>query len=102
MAKLCTLAKKLNILVIFVAHPKKPDGESIPTMYSISGSSDWYNMADYGIIVHRERDNFTQKLNNNPIIHIQKVKNFALGDPSGGKISLFYNANKRVLEDIGE
>lgn len=101
LAKLCTLAKKLNILVIFVAHPKKPDGESIPTMYSISGSSDWYNMADYGIIVHRERDNFTQKLNNNPIVHVQKVKNFALGDPSGGKISLFYNANKRILEDIG-
>lgn len=102
LAKLCMLAKRLNILVIFVAHPRKPDGESIPTMYSISGSSDWYNMADYGIIVHRDRDSFTQKLNNSPIIHIQKVKNFVLGDPSGGKISLFYNTNKRILEDVGD
>ena len=101
LAKLCTLAKRLDILIIFVAHPKKPDGETIPTMYSISGSGDWYNMSDYGIIVHRERDNFTQKLSNNPIIHIQKVKNFSIGDPSGGKIELFYNANKRILEDIG-
>lgn len=99
LAKLCMLSKKLNILVIFVAHPKKPDGEKVPTMYSISGSGDWYNMADYGIIVHRERDENTKELKNEPIITIAKVKNFKLGRPSGGEITLKYNVEKRILED---
>ena len=43
------------ILIVFIAHPKKlGKDEKIPTMYSISGSSDWYNMADYGIVIHRD------------------------------------------------
>lgn len=98
LSKLCMLAKKLNILVIFVAHPKKPDAESMPTMYSISGSSDWYNMADYGIVVHRERDETTSKLKNEPKICVAKIKNFLLGNPSGGTVTLYYNSNKRILE----
>ena len=99
LSKLCMLSKKLNILVIFVAHPKKPDDEATPTMYSISGSGDWYNMADYGIIVHRERDMVTQKLKNEPQILVGKIKNFLLGQPTGGKVILEYNKDKRILED---
>lgn len=98
LAKLCTLAKKLDILVIFVAHPKKPDAEKMPTMYSISGSGDWYNMADYGIIVHRERDK-DRKLLNMPQICVAKVKSFYLGNPSGGTVTLKYNTSKRILEN---
>ena len=98
LAKLCMLAKRLDILVIFVAHPKKPDSEQIPTMYSISGSGDWYNMADYGIIVHRDRG-IDGKLVNSPTIGVAKVKNFNLGNPSGGTVTLSYNANKRILEN---
>ncbi|MBQ3946386.1 MAG: toprim domain-containing protein [Alphaproteobacteria bacterium] len=101
LAKLCMLAKKLDILVIFVAHPKKPDTETMPSMYSISGSGDWYNMADYGIIVHRERDAVTRELLNQPQICVAKIKNFSLGNPSGGTITLNYNANKRILENKG-
>ena len=80
--------------------PKKPDGEQVPTMYSISGSGDWYNMADYGIIIHRERSEVTKELNNEPLIDVQKVKNFRLGNPNGGQINLMYNPEKRILEDI--
>ena len=98
LSKLCMLAKRLNVLVIFVAHPKKPDGEPRPTMYSISGSGDWYNMADYGIIVHRERGT-DGKLLNYPTIAVAKVKNFHLGNPSGGEITLKYNTQKRILEN---
>lgn len=98
LAKLCMLAKRLNILIIFVAHPKKPDGETRPDMYSISGSGDWYNMADYGIIVHRNRGS-DGALENTPKIIVGKVKNFSLGNPSGGEIMLYYNTNKRILED---
>lgn len=98
LASLSMLAKKLNILVIFVAHPKKPDGEKCPNMYSISGSSDWYNMTDYGIIIHRDRQT-DGKLSNRPTIFIEKVKNFFLGNPSGGEITLNYNVNTRFLDN---
>lgn len=56
-------------------------------------------MADYGIIVHRERDENTKELKNEPTITIAKVKNFKLGKPSGGEITLRYNVEKRILED---
>jgi len=39
-------------LLIIVAHPRKQDGEEI-TLYSISGSANWYNKADHGIILQR-------------------------------------------------
>lgn len=98
LSKLSMLAKKLDILVIFIAHPRKPDGEKMPNMYSISGSGDWYNMADYGIIVHRDRQQ-DGKLSNYPTIFIEKVKNFFLGRPSGGSVTLKYDIDRRVLDD---
>lgn len=99
LSKLCMLAKKLNILVIFVAHPRKPDGEKMPNLYSISGSSDWYNMADYGIVVHRDRCQ-DGKLSNKPLIFIEKVKNHFIGNPSGGEITLTYDTTRRILTDV--
>ena len=101
LAKLCMLAKKLDILIIFVAHPKKPDGEKIPNMYSISGSGDWYNMCDYGIIVHRDRGE-NEKLTNTPTIVVEKVKDFSLGEPSGGLFQLNYIVEKRTLHNMNE
>lgn len=98
LAKLSMLARRLDILVIFVAHPKKPDGEKMPNMYSISGSGDWYNMADYGIIVHRERAT-DGKLSDRPTIFVEKVKNFSLGNPSGGSVELFYDKDIRILKN---
>lgn len=99
LSKLCMLCKKLGILIVFVAHPKKPDGEELPNMYAISGSGDWYNMADYGIIVHRELDENTNELKNEPIISVAKIKNFSLGNPSGGVVTLKYNKDRRILEE---
>lgn len=100
LAKLCMLAKKLDILVIFIAHPKKPDGEKMPTMYSISGSSDWYNMADYGLIIHRERNSNTGELENTPTVVVAKIKDFDIGDPSGGEVQLRYMPQKFKLVDF--
>ena len=100
LSQLSMLAKELDILVIFVAHPKKPDGEKMPNMYSISGSGDWYNMADYGIIIHRERSEATGKLSNMPLVFVQKVKNHFLGKPSGGSFSLMYDEYRRILKNV--
>lgn len=98
LSKLSMTAKKLDILIKFIAHPKKPDGEKKPSMYSISGSPDWYNMADYGIIVHRERGE-DGKLINMPEITIAKVKDFNIGDPSGGEVELEYIPSRYKLFD---
>lgn len=101
LSKLCMLAKRLNILVIFVAHPKKPEkGEtnSAPNLYNIAGSGDWYNMTDYGVIIHRQRTE-EGKLEDVVEVDIQKIKNFNLGDPKGGKVKLRFNKDNMNIEN---
>ena len=99
LAKLTMAAKRLNVLIIFVAHPKKPQEKGkAPTMYDISGSADWYNMADYGIIIHRERkDDGT--LENSMRVIVEKVKDFQLGNPAGGEVHLIFNRTNYKLEE---
>jgi hypothetical protein len=55
-----------------VAHPTKSakDGDGnykMPTLYDISGSANWYNKADLGVIVHRENEDDT-------LIKVQKSR----------------------------
>jgi twinkle protein len=71
-------------LFFLVAHPKKleknKDGEyPMPTMYDIAGSSDFWNMADYGISLRREVDAATKANKNFGKMAIQKVKFKHLG-----------------------
>ena len=49
-----------GIFSIIIAHPtktqQKPSGNyQRPSLYSISGSAHWYNKADVGLIVHRDK-----------------------------------------------
>ena len=73
LAKFTTVIKTSGIHVFLVAHPTKlkKDNETgayeIPNLYSISGSAHWYNKADNGIIVYRNKDNSVD-------VHIQKVR----------------------------
>ncbi len=51
-------ARRYNVAFWVVAHPSKPmrlkDGTvPIPSLYDISGSANWSNKADYGLIYHR-------------------------------------------------
>lgn len=52
-------AKRYNVALWVVAHPTKPqykakDGSvPAPGLYDISGSANWANKADYGLIYHR-------------------------------------------------
>lgn len=101
LSKLSMFCKKHNILIIFIAHPTKlPKDEKRPTMYSISGGSAWYNMADYGIVIHRDRDNTTQKLEDVTQVIVEKVKDFHIGRPEGGIATLKYNRERFCLEDV--
>lgn len=76
--KLTTFAVRNNVLVILMAHPaklpkNKLGGYDAPTLYDISGSAHFFNKADFGMVVHRNRKlNLTE-------VHIQKVKFRHLG-----------------------
>ena len=88
--KLTNFAQRNDVLVILMAHPTKlPKGKDggieVPTLYDISGSANFFNKADFGIVVHRDR------INNVTEIHVQKVKFRHLGEC--GKADFKYNLN---------
>lgn len=88
--KLTNFAQINDILIILMAHPtklpKNKDGVTeAPTLYDISGSANFYNKADFGITVHRNR------LENTVEVHVQKVKFKHLGEC--GECHFKYNIN---------
>jgi twinkle protein len=58
LGKVKRFAQTSDVHVWFVAHPAKMqrDGNSLPapTLYDISGSANWANKADLGVVVHRD------------------------------------------------
>lgn len=77
--KLTNFAQRNDVLVILMAHPAKmqkdKDGmECIPTLYDISGSANFFNKADFGIVVHRDRAEDLVR------IFVKKVKFRHLGE----------------------
>ena len=70
-------AQQNDVLFILMAHPTKPQRnagkELTPTLYDISGSANFFNKTDFGIVVERD---FEKSLVN---IHIQKVRFKHLG-----------------------
>jgi len=100
--KLSNFAKKHDVLVHLVAHPKKLDKDKggfypMATMYDISGSADFWNMSDYGISVMRTQDPETKKFLTYGTIATQKVKFKHLGRTDA--IGFKYNYNNGRYED---
>lgn len=88
--RLTNFAQQNDLLIILMAHPtklpKNKDGViEAPTLYDISGSANFYNKADFGIVVHRNR------IENTTEVHIQKVKFRHLGEC--GMAQFKYNLN---------
>ena len=88
--RLTNFAQQNDLLVILMAHPtklpKNKDGViEAPTLYDISGSANFYNKADFGIVIHRNR------IENTTEVHIQKVKFRHLGEC--GMAQFKYNIN---------
>lgn len=84
---ICVFAKKHDLLINLVAHPRKMPSENkvfkIPDLYDINGSANFYNKCDYGISIYRNRqENYTE-------FHFQKIKFRHLGD--GGSVLMKYN-----------
>ena len=89
--KLRSFARRRQVLVILAAHPTKMKKDPVsgkfpvPTMYDISGSAAFFNKADFGIAIERDR---TQGVTR---VHVQKVKFRHLGYP--GVASFQYNTH---------
>jgi len=101
-----SFAYKRNVHVWVVAHPTKSsswnDSTSRPNLYDISGSANWYNKADMGVIVERKvlvvGDDMIQESKIH--LHIDKVRNKDAGKL--GKVELVFDADTRgyVERDI--
>ncbi|MEL7271548.1 MAG: DnaB-like helicase C-terminal domain-containing protein [Bacteroidota bacterium] len=92
--KLTNFAKLYDVLVILVAHPikmsKQQDGTyPPPSLYDISGSSNFYNKCDYGLTIYRKYDFENQRLGSESEIYVMKVKFKHLG--STGVAELRYD-----------
>ena len=75
LSKLRIFARKNNVAVFVVAHPKSLSKDAsgnypVPNPYDISGSANWRNKADNCIAVWRDLTDDTQPVS----IHIQKIK----------------------------
>ena len=94
--KFTEFATQYNCLLILVAHPRKmnrnPTTGATPRveMYDINGSSDFYNKADYGIVVERDKEIGITR------VYVDKVKFKHLG--VGGVATFVYDpVNGRYL-----
>lgn len=60
--QLCKFARRYHCLIILVAHPRKMNRDIYtgkthrPEMYDINGSADFYNKADFGLVIDRDDD----------------------------------------------
>lgn len=76
--QLTNFAQRNDVLVCLMAHPRKinksENADGIPTFYDINGSANFYNKADFGLIVHRNREEgYT-------LVRVAKVKFRHLGE----------------------
>jgi len=98
LSKLHFIKNSLELAVFLVAHPTKMPKTSsgkfeIPTLYSINGSSYFYNKADVGITVYRDDELTT--------VHIQKVK---FEDIYGkkGQVEMIYDKESCRFNEVGK
>lgn len=81
--KLKYFGRRYDIHMNVVAHPtkmqKQADGMNfeIPNLYSIMGSSNWFNVVDNGVVVHRHFDKTGAKSTTN--VYVQKIKHQYIG-----------------------
>lgn len=90
--------RRHGVAIFVVAHPAKmyrEDGKyPVPTLYDISGSANWRNKADNGIVVWRD---FTDEYA--PVeIHVQKIRFRQIGKI--GMAKLFYDKITATYRDV--
>lgn len=89
-------AKAFGVHIAVVAHPTKSvkdaDGNyKMPSLYDISGSANWYNKADLGVIVHREDED-------NTLVKVQKSRYHTIIGKPGAVRHHFCQSDQRFRE----
>lgn len=89
--------RRHNVVVWMVAHPAKlrrqDDGSlPVPTLYDVSGGAHWNNMADVGIVVHRDFETEQTR------IVTRKIREQGLYG-SIGECLFRFNISTRVFEE---
>lgn len=90
-----SFARRYNISLWVVAHPTKPQKgmNGKPGLYDVSGSANWANKADYGLIYHRP-----DKTKNEGTLTVVKVR---MGLPGRcGEINVFLNGDTNRIEGM--
>lgn len=86
--RLLRKVRRLNTLMIIAAHPTKLSGDEKPDLYKISGSANWKNKCQHGVIIHKP-----SKHSNSVEITVEKSKDWeAMGCP--GSIWMDFNRDK--------
>jgi len=98
LSKIKRFAHKYKVHVWIIAHPTKSsswESESKPSLYNISGSANWFNKADMGIVVERK----VLLVGDDVIpdrkveLHVEKVRNKDAGQL--GKVELVFAKDQR-------
>ena len=86
-------ARRMDVALWVVAHPTKPQKgyNGAPSLYDISGSANWFNKADYGLVYHRP-----DKTVNCADLIVAKVRMGLIGKP--GKIAVRMNNQSGRIE----
>ena len=96
----CTLAKLLDIHIMVLAHPAKPDAKAVntaPNAYSISGSAHWYNKPDQIFSLYRPKfTNDDGSRNTESNLTVWKTRYEELGYPR--VLDMLYNLNTGCFE----
>lgn len=89
--KMQKFAQKNDVLFFLMAHPKNMNKDAEtgkfppPTMYDISGGANFYNKADFGLTIHRNKEENTVS------VIINKIKFSHLG--RNGECKFHFNIN---------
>ena len=84
LGKVKRFAQQHGVHVWFVAHPAKLPRQNggerpVPALYDISGSANWVDKADLGIVIHRDPDKDPTRVE----IQVRKVRFKSVGKIGG-------------------
>lgn len=88
-------ARRYDVSLWVVAHPAKPmkGVTGAPSLYDISGSANWFNKADYGLVYHRP-----DKTVNSATLTVAKVRMGLEGKPGSIPVRM-NNQTGRIEHD---
>jgi twinkle protein len=86
--RLLRKTRRLNLLLIIAAHPTKLHDGDKPCLYTISGSANWKNKCQHGVIIHKPSES-----SNGVEITVEKSKDWeTMGTP--GSLWMEFNREK--------